>query len=90
MKLASIALLASPLLVSLAGAANAASVRPTPYPFRCDSALIQSDRDCYYFTMREIYGDGSFASPIFGYAPEGFADPRFWRFRRVYRVHHRW
>jgi hypothetical protein len=90
MKLASAALLVSPLLVSLAGAANAGSVRPTPYPFRCDSALIASDRDCYYFTMREIYGDNGFVSPIFGYAPAGYADPRFSRFRHVYRVHHRW
>jgi hypothetical protein len=90
MKLASAALLACPLLIGLQGAADATSVRPAPYPFRCDRTLIKSDRDCYYFTMREIYGDRGFVSPIYTYAPAGYADPRFLRFGRVYRIHHRW
>ncbi|MDB5545244.1 MAG: hypothetical protein JWO64_2393 [Hyphomicrobiales bacterium] len=92
MKLVSVALLGSSLLVCLAGTADAASRRAAPYPFRCDGALgsfIESARDCYYFTMREMYGDPGFVSPFSGYAPEGYADPRAWRFRRVSRIHHR-
>jgi hypothetical protein len=92
MKLASVALLGAPILICLAGPAAATSVRPSPYPFRCDGVLgafIESGRDCYYFTMRELYGNNGFISPFPAYAPEGFADPRAWRFGRVYRIHYR-
>ena len=90
MKLAFAALLACPLLVGLQGAADAASVRTVAYPFRCDTNLIKSDRDCYYFTMRAMYGGNGFVAPVFGAEPGGYADPRFWRFGRAYRVYHRW
>lgn len=90
MKIATIACLGLTSFVALTGAASAASVRPTTYPVRCDARAAswgETDRVCYYFAMREAYGDSGFVSPFASAGPEGFADPRAWRFTRVVRVH---
>jgi hypothetical protein len=85
MKLSRIAVLGPTLLVSLSGAAQAASPRSTSYPFGCEgTGAPLSDRVCFYFAMRAAFGDGGLGLYRTSWH-EGYADPR--RFVRVLRVH---
>jgi hypothetical protein len=83
MEFARIVFLGSTLLGCMSGGASAASIRQ--YPYRCEGLLgsfIEPGRVCYYFAMREAYGEHSLVSPFSGYGAEGYADPRWIRVSR--------